>query len=161
MNVKLALVILATINLKVGVCQQLGTAAVIDKFVAEIDSITTEGTNIAEYIHRLYADDGGKLWLNNHFVVDTAKRILYKCIYDRIDFEQVTFYYREKKIIKTIIIDSSFKGEYYFDSDSIILSREQGVWKQPVLWNNKDFIDGGKEYLYFFKGICDMLDKKQ
>jgi hypothetical protein len=166
MNVRIVFVILAMFCFTVGFCQNNKEVVLIDKIVAEIDSITKSAVNIAEFIHPLYADDGGELWLKNHCFLDTTKRILYKCIYDRIGFEQVTFYYHNQSIVKAIIADSSlksrpFKGEYYFDNDSTILSNEQGEWNHNCLWNKKELIDSGKHYLLFFKGICDMLDKRK
>jgi hypothetical protein len=91
---------------------------------------------------------------------------LHKVIYDFTNFEQVTFYYNNQKILKIIVNDTSLNGkpyqcEYYFDSDSPILIKEQGIVNAKTKWNSKTVTSQAKQYLADFIGICDMLDKRK
>jgi hypothetical protein len=166
MTPKAVLVLLATFHLTIASAQDSTDILQLDKAIVTIDSIIAVGTNIEEYIRPLHSDDGGGVFLNHHYTIDTTKRILYKAVYDYLHFEQVTFYYNNQKIVKAIVSDISgegrvYKCEYYFDHAAIIWVRELGTSSSKNSWNKKTVASLAGQYLIDFSGICEMLDKQK
>ncbi len=146
------------------ICQTHPALTLINTKAACIDSIADNGKNIAHYIRVLYADDGGKPWLKHHYIVDSIKQILYKCIYEEIGHEKVIFYYDNKQPIKAILTDSSSKPvgpEHYF-SKGIAIKNESVTEISPnSSWSSKELLAQANQYLLEFSGICDMLNKRK
>jgi hypothetical protein len=166
MTTRLGLLILTTLFLTKAKTQDSKSILPLEQTVAEIDSVILVGKNIGQYIRPLFSDDGGDIFLKNRYTIDTTKKLLHKVIYDFTNFEQVTFYYNNQKILKIIVNDTSLNGkpyqcEYYFDSDSPILIKEQGIVNAKTKWNSKTVTSQAKQYLADFIGICDMLDKRK
>jgi hypothetical protein len=137
----------------------------IDSMVLRIDSTENKKANLDHFILPVHSDDGGQTWLNNHYILDTAKRILYKSIYEEIGFKLVTFYFYGNKPIKALFIDTSpcgkFKGEYYFRDNSVLLRNENSSHRPSKIWNDEELIYHANQYLEDFKRICSMLNKKK
>ena len=100
MMIKLALLTLTTFSLTTGVSQEPKNILQLEKTVTAIDNIIIAGDSIGQYIRPLFSDDGGDIFLNHRYTIDTTKRILHKAVYDYVNFEQITFYYNNQKIIK-------------------------------------------------------------
>jgi hypothetical protein len=163
---RLALVLLTTFHLTIALSQGSKYIPQVERIITTDDSTIANGVNIGKCIRPQFADDGGGIFLKHHYIMDTTKRILYKAVYDYVGFDQVTFYYNNQKIIKAVVSDSSSKGnpyqcEYYFDNDSLILIREQGIRHPEHPWNSQTVISQAKEYLIDFFNICDMMDKRK
>ena len=138
----------------------------IDKTVDTIDQVVTARINIVEYIHPLFSDDGGEVFLNHRYTIDTARRILYKAVYEYANFEQVSFYYDKRKIIKAIVSDTTekkmpYKCEYYFNNGSITSIKEEGTPGPQHSWNKETIALQAQQYLTDFLGVCAMLDKQK
>jgi hypothetical protein len=138
----------------------------LEKTVTAIDSIINKGVNIGVYVRPLYSDDGGGVFLQHLYTIDTSKRIFYKAVCEYEKFEQTTLYYSNQQVIKVIVTDTSlntrpYKCEYYFDTDTIFSVREQGIPNPKNLWNKKTITSQANLYLNEFSSICDMLDKRK
>ncbi len=149
---KLAFLTLMTLNLATGMSQEEKNIQNIEKTVALIDSIILVGDHIGECIHPFYSDDGGDVFRNDRYTMDTTKRILYKVVYELINFERVTFYYNNQKVIKAIVSDNSIKSkpykcEYYFDNASVFSTREEGIFKPKNSWDKKGIASAAQQYL--------------
>jgi hypothetical protein len=166
MMIRIAFLTLATFSFTIVLSQKSKNALQIEKTVAAIDSIIKTGDSIGLYVHPLFSDDGGEVFLRHLYTIDTAKRFLHKAVYEYVNFDHTTFYYSNQRIIKVIVIDTSlntkpYKCEYYFDNDSIFSVKEQGIPSPKNSWNKKTITSQAKLYLEQFSSICDMLDKRK
>ena len=162
----IALLTLATFSLTSALSQQPKKVLEVDDTIKSIESVIKSGGNVGEFIKPLFSDDGGKIFLNHRYTIDTTKRILHRVVQEYVNFEQVIFYYSKQNIIKVIISDTSvigrsYKCEYYFDNDSIFLVREEGSPSPKNEWDSKTVTSEAKSYLINFSGICNMLDKRK
>jgi len=166
MAIKIAFLTLATFSFTIVLSQQAKNTTQIEKTVATIDSIIKSGSNTGVYVHPLFSDDGGDVFLRHLYTVDTSKRILHKAVYEYVNFGNTAFYYSDQRIVKAIVIDTSlitkpYKCEYYFDNDSIFSVTEHGIPNSKNSWNKQTITSQAKLYLEQFSGICDMLDKRK
>jgi hypothetical protein len=155
MILKLAFLALMTFNLATGISQEERSIQKIEKMVASIDSIIIAGDHIGVCIHPFYSDDGGEVFRNDRYTIDTTKRILYKAVYELINFWQVAFYYSNQEVIKAIVSDSSIKAkpykcEYYFDNDSVFSVKEKGIFNPKNSWDKKGVVFTAEQYLSDF-----------
>ena len=165
MMIRIAFLTVATFSLTIALSQKSKNILQLEKTVAAIDNIIKTGGSIGVYVHPLFSDDGGEVFLRHLYTVDTSKRVLYKAVYEYVNFDQTTFYYNNQLIVKVIVIDTSlntrpYKCEYYFDDDSIFSVKEQGIPSSNNSWNKKTITSQAKLYLEDFSRICDMLDKR-
>jgi hypothetical protein len=134
----------------------------IDRYVEIIDNDIFNNANIGEFIRPMFADDGGGIFLKHRYVIDTAKKVLLKAIRDFVDFEQVTLYYKDQKLVKAIVTGKSTKRspyqiEYYFKSDSLLSIREVYGGRLDSKWSKQTIISASSQYLQDFLGICELL----
>jgi hypothetical protein len=166
MTLRITLLILATFSLSAALSQRSKDVMELETVVTTIDSIVNARKDISEFIHPLFSDNGGEVFLKHHYTVDTIKRLLHKVVYEYVNFEQVTFYYHQQKTIKVTVAYNllnamSYKCEYYFDHDSVACVREQGVPDLKNSWNSKTITSQARLYLNNFSGICNMLDRRK
>lgn len=164
--IRIAFLTLATLFVTIVFSQQSKNVLQLEKTVASIDSIIKTADSIGVYVHPLFSDDGGEVFLRHLYTVDTSKRVLHKAVYEYVNFDRTAFYYSNQRIIKAIVIDTSlntepYKCEYYFDNDSIFSVRERGIPNPKNSWDKKTITSQAKLYLEQFSGICDMLDKRK
>lgn len=137
----------------------------IDSTVSIINKIVSAGVNTGDFIRPVMSDEGGEVFLNHRYTIDTLKRVLYKATHDYIDGEKINFYYYNQNIIKAIISDTSETNtcvaEYYFNKDSIILIKEKGLLNRKNLLDKTDILSLSKQYVEDYHRICEMLDKRK
>ena len=139
----------------------------IDELIFKSESVVNAALNIQHYVVAKYSDSD-TTHLYNIYIVDTVKRILYKCIYECTysGLEEVTFYYYQNKLIKATVKEyqrnnDPFNAVYYFSGDSLVYKLEQGRSSAFKSWNIESIKEKSRSYLKDFKGICNYLDNRK
>jgi hypothetical protein len=159
MKYRFIVLFLAILYLSTGSCQNSKNISDIEKILTGIDSSILVDKNICQYIQPLFSDQGGEIFLEHIYFIDTAKQILYKAIFNDIQLsESVCFYYKNRKIIKIIFTDSSYnsklyKCEYYLNNNIVSLVKKQGMLNPKRQWANHELVRLGKKYLIEYSSI--------
>jgi len=159
----IAFPLLLTFNLATGQTN-LAKVSRIDSVIKRIDSIQRNGTNIGNFVVPRFSDsDTTRLY--NHYILDTVKRHLYKCVYDCTfrGREEITFYFLQGAVIKVIVNlheynEQPFQGIYYFDQGTNIYKHEDPLNNKNLLWDVGRILAKSKEYLNDFPAISKVLD---